>query len=154
MEAFLWFILFSCLGLQTYIDCRYKLLLDEVNLLLGGAGIIYAHCFGSFLEGLGGMLVLGGSLAGIYYLSKGGLGFGDVKLGMALGAWLGGMGGWLCLLLALLLGGVAGMLGWMLGRVDRKTTLPFGPFLAAAALLVLWKGAWLEGLIYGGGELW
>lgn len=149
MELFLWFILFLGLMVQTYIDCRYKLLLDEVNLLLGGAGLIYAHCFGTWEEALGGMLVLGGCLAGIYYLSRGGLGFGDVKLGLALGPWLGGMGGWLCLLLALLLGTLAGLLGWWLGRVDRKTTLPFGPFLAAAALLILWKGAWLENFIYG-----
>jgi leader peptidase (prepilin peptidase)/N-methyltransferase len=74
------------------------------------------------------------ALALIY---PGGLGMGDVKLALLLGAGLG----W-SVLTALIAGTVfAGVFGVFLlvirGRAGTKATFPFGPFLAAGALLVL-----------------
>ena len=120
--------------IQIYIDCRYRLLLDELNLgllILGGG---YAYLRNTLGEGLLG--VLGGLLGLIYVVSKDGLGLGDVKLGMALGIWLGPAGGWFCLLVALVLGSLMGIGGWLLGIMNRKSTLPFGPFLIIGAMIV------------------
>jgi len=70
---------------------------------------------------------------------KEGMGYGDFKLLAALGAWLG----WRMLLpivlLAALVGAVAGVALIALRRHQRGTPIPFGPFLAAAGwVAMLW----------------
>jgi leader peptidase (prepilin peptidase)/N-methyltransferase len=69
-----------------------------------------------------------------------GMGFGDVKLALLLGAVLGAS-----VIPAFFIAFFAGsVLGAALiarsGRGARKTAVPFGPFLAAGALLALWIG--------------
>jgi leader peptidase (prepilin peptidase) / N-methyltransferase len=69
-----------------------------------------------------------------------GMGFGDVKLALLLGAVLGAS-----VIPALAIAFFAGaLLGAALlvrvGRTARKAAVPFGPFLAAGALLALWCG--------------
>jgi leader peptidase (prepilin peptidase)/N-methyltransferase len=69
-----------------------------------------------------------------------GMGFGDVKLALLLGAVLGAS-----VIPALFIAFFAGsVLGALLiarnGRAARKTAVPFGPFLAAGAVLALWCG--------------
>lgn len=140
-------ILGGCLLLQTYVDYRWQLLLDELNLVIGMVGIAYAQLFLGLQEGLAGSLVLGGALGLIYFFSKGGLGLGDVKLGLALGLWLGGYNSWLCFLLALLLGAAVGGLGWLLGKLKPQNTMAFGPFIGIAAAVVIWKGYELQLLL-------
>lgn len=81
---------------------------------------------------------LGGHLAG-----RPVLGFGDVKLFAAIGAWLG----WAQLPLVLVVAGSAGsVIGLGLiafGRLSRRDPLPFGPFLLVAALGVMGAGPWI-----------
>lgn len=78
-----------------------------------------------------------------------GMGLGDVKLLGMLGAFLG----WQQVLLVLGLGAVAGAcvgLGLVAaGKGGRQTELPFGTFLCAAALVVLFFGRELVGLWFG-----
>jgi leader peptidase (prepilin peptidase)/N-methyltransferase len=69
-----------------------------------------------------------------------GMGFGDVKLALLLGAVLGAS-----VIPAFFIAFFAGsLLGVVLmarhGKGARKTTIPFGPYLAAGALLALWAG--------------
>ncbi len=70
-----------------------------------------------------------------------GMGLGDVKLAMLVGAWLGVTGVGLTLVLGILLGAVAGV-GVLLFRGGNAGALrmPFGSFLCAAGLLVLLRG--------------
>ena len=75
-------------------------------------------------------------------VSPGGMGLGDVKLALMLGAFLG-LGVVVATLASFLLSLVPVLLivlvrGW---RVGRKVTLPFGPFLAAGGLVALLTGA-------------
>jgi leader peptidase (prepilin peptidase)/N-methyltransferase len=83
-----------------------------------------------------------GSLAGMWLLHgsvRGGLGFGDVRLGAVLGGYLGWQALGLPLaatFLAFVLSAVAGLALLMLGRTGRRGALPFGPYLAAGALTV------------------
>ena len=88
-------------------------------------------------------------MATLYCLAQGGLGFGDVKLGAALGLWLGIYGSWFCLVLALFLGVVVALLGCMAGLLNRKSLVPFGPFLATAALLLMYQEQLLVKLLEG-----
>lgn len=85
-----------------------------------------------------------GALAAFYVVlalaSGGGLGAGDAKLGGLLGLALGWIG-WAPLMAATLLGWCAAATAWLFLRVTRRRTrdslLPMGPFLVAAALVVV-----------------
>ena len=77
-----------------------------------------------------------------------GMGYGDFKLFALLGAWLGWAALPAVLVLASLAGAVAGVTLIVRGRASRGTPLPFGPYLAAAGLVVLYcrdtpAAAWL-----------
>jgi leader peptidase (prepilin peptidase)/N-methyltransferase len=82
-------------------------------------------------------LVAGGLLLILNLISSAGLGMGDVKLGMLLGAALGWgvIGALEIAFMALLPFAIAVLLRD--GRRARKTALPFAPFMAFGALVVL-----------------
>jgi len=71
----------------------------------------------------------------IFYISKKKLGMGDVKLSLFLGG-INGVAGWyftnlLASLSALLIFAVL----YSMKKIDRKTKIPFGPFLCAGGIL-------------------
>ena len=80
-----------------------------------------------------------------------GMGFGDVKMLAMIGAFLGWEQVWFVLFAASLTGAVVGVAITVAGRGSMKTRLPFGTFLAVAALIAAWWGeplvAWYVGLI-------
>lgn len=65
-----------------------------------------------------------------------GLGMGDVKLAAVMGLFLGWENLWVCYL-AVMLAGMMGLLGLLLGRLNRTTPVPFAPFMALGACLHL-----------------
>lgn len=71
-----------------------------------------------------------------------GMGFGDVKMALCMGVYLG-----VAVAPALFLGFVGGAVvgvGLMVGKgKDAKTAVPFGPFLAAGAVICLFVGRWI-----------
>ena len=75
-----------------------------------------------------------------------GLGFGDVKLAAMFGALLGAPLTLLTVFLAAFAGSLVGAWLMLRGRGGMRTALPFGVFLAPAAMIAwLWGGAWVEG---------
>jgi len=80
-----------------------------------------------------------------------GMGLGDVKMLAMIGAFLGWEQVWLVLFVASLTGAVVGVSIAAMGRGSMKTRLPFGTFLAVAALIASCWGApviaWYVGLI-------
>ncbi|MCK8681585.1 prepilin peptidase, partial [Streptomyces lichenis] len=111
--------------------------------LLGGAALLPGHA-GSWSGALLGGLVLGTGYAVLFLLNPAGLGFGDVKLALALGTALGWYG-WPVLFAGtfagFLLGAVYGLTLIALRRADRKSAIPFGPFMLGGALLGVLLGA-------------
>lgn len=97
-----------------------------------------------------GSLLGAGLGAGLLWLVRGsykairrreGMGLGDVKLEALLGAWLGVGGGLLALLLGVGLGAIVGAGALAVrGKAAAALQLPFGSFLCAAGLLVLFRG--------------
>jgi leader peptidase (prepilin peptidase)/N-methyltransferase len=69
-----------------------------------------------------------------------GMGNGDFKLLAALGAWLGWKMLPLIVLLSALVGSVVGITLILLIKHDRKTAIPFGPYLAGAGMIALFFG--------------
>ena len=72
---------------------------------------------------------------------KDALGFGDVKLMLALGARVGATWALLAIsLLAVLVGAVLSVLLMSTGKMKRDSIIPFGPFLAGAGIMMVFLG--------------
>lgn len=146
----LWFLcgLGWLLIAQTVADLRYLTLPDSLNLAILALGIAAVVTLAptSLLDALigavAGFLVLV-TVAFAYERLRGraGLGLGDAKLLGALGAWTGWFGLPSTVLIAAVTAGIAA-LGFRLlgGRLTATTEIPFGPFLALGAWLVVLRG--------------
>jgi leader peptidase (prepilin peptidase)/N-methyltransferase len=87
----------------------------------------------------------------IYVASRGQMGDGDVRLAPLLGMYLGYLHLGtvpIGLFLGFLLGAVVGIAAMAMGTAGRKTALPFGPFLAAGAVLAIFIGPNLVDLVW------
>lgn len=92
------------------------------------------------LDALAGVLVATSSMFVLYAMSRGGLGDGDVRLAPALGtaAAFGGIGTlWVTMLVAFVAAGVFVVTGLALGRMNRSSAIPFGPFLIGGSLVAM-----------------
>ena len=118
--------------IHIYTDCKEQLLYDEISTILMVAGVIYAYYFGNMWDAVQGAMASVAIMLVIYWASRGGMGFGDVKLSFVLGVWLGFEQSLLCLLLAFVLGGVVGVLLLLTGLKTRKDAIPFGPYLCVS----------------------
>ena len=126
--------------IHIYTDCKEQLLYDEVSTLLMVTGVIYAHYFGDVWEAVQGAMASVVIMLVIYWISRGGMGFGDVKLAFVLGVWLGLEQSLLCLLLAFIFGGVVGVSLLLTGIKSRKDAIPFGPYLCVSGWVSLLCG--------------
>jgi leader peptidase (prepilin peptidase)/N-methyltransferase len=141
--------------------CRWGLLLGlAVTALLGfpqgaaaGRGLLFSHLLAASLALLGFEAV---SAVAERAYGRPALGLGDAKLAALIGAWLGPAGLAVSICLAVLAGAVVGVAGRLSGRLGPHQPIPFGPFLAAGALLAWFAGPspWLsllEGILLPGG---
>lgn len=125
---------------HCYTDFKKQILYDEVSLVMFGAGLFYFSLHCSFYGGLVGAGVVGGLFFLLFGFCHGGMGFGDVKLALVLGAWLGWQQGLLGLLLALCLGSVVGLALLAFADKTRKDAIPFGPYLCLSGGIMLVYG--------------
>ncbi|MCP9944779.1 A24 family peptidase [Streptomyces somaliensis] len=150
-ELAVWLLLAPFALLLAAVDRRVHRLPDPltlplaaaVPLLLGAAALVPGHA-GSWRLSVLGALALGGAYLVLFLLNPNGMGFGDVKLALPLGAALGWYG-WPVLLAGAFAGFLLGA-GYGLGlvvrrRATRGSAIPFGPFMIAGALLGLLLGA-------------
>ncbi len=132
-----------------WIDLDVQLLPDVLTLPGTLAAIAAAFLQHTLRDALIGMLVGAGLLwlvAELYLRVRKveGMGFGDVKLAAMFGALLGGPLALLTILLASFAGSIAGVALMSRGKGGMQTALPFGVFLAPAAMIVwLWGDGWV-----------
>ncbi|VWC20426.1 prepilin peptidase [Burkholderia pseudomultivorans] len=141
------FGLCAALLAMSAIDIRTGYLPDSMTLPLLWAGL--ALNLADTLTSLRSAVI--GAMAGylflwsIYWLFKWlrgieGIGFGDLKLLAALGAWMG----WAALpqvvLFAAVTGAIVGLVATWRGRMRFEEPIPFGPFLAAGGVATLFFG--------------
>jgi prepilin signal peptidase PulO-like enzyme (type II secretory pathway) len=131
-----------------FFDAEHRLILDRVmfpSLAVALALSFFTPHLGfieSLLTGLGaGLLFLTLALVGAFFFGADALGFGDVKLVAFIGTMVGIYK--VAIVTALFLGVVfAGVVSILLvvTRIrTMKDAIPYGPFLAAGALVVLWQ---------------
>lgn len=144
-------------------DLRWFLLPDRVVFPLIGLAVLFvalqAANNDSPFKVIGGaalgVLLLAGIFFGLHYFSKGQwIGFGDVKLAIALGLLAGtGINSMMLLLFASVIGVVVGLPGLFQHKLAMTSKIPFGPFLLlAACIVVLWGSSisdwYLNTLLY------
>ena len=130
------------------IDLETRLLPDAITMPLLWSGLAF-NLNGTFaplrdcvIGAMAGYVILWVVYQGFRLLTgRDGMGYGDFKLFALLGAWLGWQALPAILLLASLAAAIAGMILLACGRISRDTPLPFGPYLAAAGLLLLYGDA-------------
>ncbi|MFI5878151.1 prepilin peptidase [Streptomyces sp. NPDC051554] len=150
-ELVVWLLAAPVAVLLALVDLRVHRLPDILTLplaaatlaLLGIAAALPADA-GSWLTALYGGLALGATYLVLYLLNPSGMGFGDVKLALALGTALGWYG-WPVLVTGafagVLYGAVYGLGMVALRRAGRKTAIPLGPFMLGGAFTGLMLGA-------------
>lgn len=135
----LYYIVACLLLILIHIDMRSMMLPDTFIILLGIVTLAISVLLGTSVDSmLFGMLAGAGLLYAIWAVTGGqGLGFGDVKLMIPLGILFGLQGVITMLFMAFLSGGFVGIILLATTRATRKTAIPFGPFLAGSALILL-----------------
>lgn len=171
----------------TVVDVRYLIIPDMLSINGCWAGLLYA--LGGFAwvslgfsppqhyvplwDSVIGFLIGGGFLWGlgllaIFFLKKEGMGFGDVKLLAAMGAWMGWKPVLGTVILASIFGSIGGIGGIIYNRIRYNQKykplthmIPFGPYLCVGFLIVFlggmeplyqcmdWYQSWMEILIRG-----
>ncbi|KAB1144157.1 prepilin peptidase [Streptomyces luteolifulvus] len=151
-EVAVWLLLAPAGVLLAVVDFRVQRLPDMLTLPLAAAALVLLGLVtllpehaGDWLTALLAALALGGGFLVLFLINPGGMGFGDVKLALGLGAVLGWYG-WPTVMLgtfaAFLLGALYGGALVVARRAGRKTAIPFGPFLIAGAYAGLLIGAY------------
>jgi leader peptidase (prepilin peptidase)/N-methyltransferase len=164
-----WCVFAAILVILTITDIRERILPDKVNFLGLGIGLALSFFLApmdgtaawisrrlfdlpppdaalAFGDALLGAAVASGLLwlvAEGYFRLRGreGMGLGDVKMMLMAGAFLGVQRGLLTILVGSLLGSVIGAAVIAIAKKDSDFELPFGTFLGAAAMLVVFFGS-------------
>jgi len=132
------------------IDLRHRIIPNRLMypaLLLFTPVIVLARLIGGSADptrGAIGLLLYGGILFVVAVVSRG-MGMGDVKLAALIGLVLGSLAlrfVGVAAGAAIVLGGLGGLVALAMGR-GRKSAIPFGPYLAAGAVIA---GLWGEAI--------
>lgn len=150
-----YWLMISGLILGTFVDFEHLIIPDRVTLggiLLGmtlsgffpslhGETEVLRSLMWSSVGALTGWFILwGAAVFGKLLLKKDAMGFGDVKLLGAIGAFLGSRAVFFTILGSSLVGSVVGILLVVMGKKKMQSRIPYGPYLALAALIWIFWG--------------
>lgn len=141
------FLFCSALIVVSFIDFDHQIIPDEISL----PGIAVGFLFSFFIPGhswinsLSGIALGGGSLLLVAYsyywlTGKEGMGGGDIKLLAMMGAFLGWRSIPFIVFASSLLGSIIGITIMTVRKRDARLAIPFGPYLALAAVLYVFYG--------------
>lgn len=143
-ESFYYCIFCALLLVIIFIDIQHQIIPDSISrpgILLGFAGAFFTQAVTWQESGLG--ILCGGGI--LYVLAFGyfvvtkreGMGGGDIKLLAMIGAFLGWQSLLYIVFASSLMGSMIGLVGMLAKKVGWLTKIPYGPFLALAALSYL-----------------
>jgi prepilin signal peptidase PulO-like enzyme (type II secretory pathway) len=167
-----WVLVFLTLLLISLIDLRLGIIPDEANVFLLFLGFLiilftppyfasgqgsffgpYSPFFGSWgsiwPRHILAALLMGAFFGFLIYFTRGrGMGVGDLKLGIPLGFIFGWPDIVLIICASFIIGSLAGLYVIAFKNKSLKSSLPFGPFLAAAAAITFFFGYELINLYF------
>ncbi|MEN6461948.1 MAG: A24 family peptidase, partial [Syntrophomonas sp.] len=125
---------------SAVIDINEGIIPDKITYPAIVIGLALSYFTVGVPSAILGALLFGGILLLAAIFSRGGMGGGDIKLALAIGAFTGLQGAFLAFVISSLLGGAAAI-SLLLGKqATLKTAIKFGPLLAI--------GGWLA-FVYG-----
>ena len=148
--------LMSILIAVFFIDIDHRIIPDELvvtGLIAGGLIIIYNAFFpmkiyaeGQWWDPILGMfagsvtLMIVGLIGMIIYKTDEAMGGGDIKIFAPIGIFLGWRMTFVALLISIVLAGIISLILVALKVKDRKSTIPFGPFIVMGTLITYLYG--------------
>ncbi|MFO7813795.1 MAG: prepilin peptidase [Pelovirga sp.] len=148
----------AALVVITFIDLDHQIIPDVISLpgiLVGFVGSFFIPWL-AWYDSIFGILLGGGSLLAVAWIyekltGREGMGGGDIKLLAMFGAFLGWQAVFPIIFLASLAGTLVGVPLMLVQKGDTRLAIPFGPFLALAAVVYLFWGqmliSWYLGLL-------
>lgn len=135
-------VLFAILITISIVDVKSMQIPNSLVI----AGILTGLIFSSVTGPMEAIFrVLAGFAAGfifliISWLSKGGVGMGDVKLMVVIGIYMGLGLTFNILILSVIIGGIAAAAMLLTKKTDRKGTIPFAPFVLIGTVIMVLLG--------------
>jgi len=140
----IYFLYTAALLAIIFIDAEHQLIPDMISLpgIVVGLALALVNPYVGWQDAVIGILAGGGSfylIAWVYYLitKREGMGGGDIKLLAMIGAFQGWQALPFVVFISSLLGTVVGIGAMVKQRKGGRTVIPYGPFLAIAALFYL-----------------
>ncbi|EXJ22416.1 Leader peptidase (Prepilin peptidase) [Alkalibacterium sp. AK22] len=135
-------LLISLIIPVTVSDLAYKRIPNKILLFFAPLFLIYRlfYPLSSFWLSLFGAILAFGLIASVIFLSKGGMGMGDLKYFVLFG-FIFGPGQFLLLFfLSTLYGAFGGLVTMRVKKISRRSQIAFGPYIGLAALSVFFFG--------------
>jgi leader peptidase (prepilin peptidase)/N-methyltransferase len=139
IRFFLVIVLVTLLVFSAVFDIKYLILPDFATIMLiiiSSLGVLFdePNIIPYLLSAIGAA----GGLGFLYLITKGkGMGFGDVKLAVFMGLFLGWPNIIVAMYVAFVTGALFGLVGMVSKKMTKKTQIPFGPFLILGTLVAL-----------------
>ncbi len=135
-------ILILFLAIVTFYDLKSLIIPDGVIIagVTVGLVLLFLNKDNSLITVILASCVMGGLGLGISLLTKGGLGLGDVKLMATLAIYMGLWNVISVALVASVLSGVVGLFLLVAGKANKKTFIPFAPFVLVSTVVLLIVG--------------
>lgn len=144
-------IILTLMIFLTVFDYRYMILPDFgviILIILAIVGVVFSEK--SLVPYLISSLSASGLLLFLNLITKGkGMGWGDVKLAVFMGLFLGYPGILMAMYLAFIIGALVSLGLIITKKATKKSLIPFGPFLILGTWLSWWFGAEMWQLIWG-----
>ncbi|MCI8584125.1 MAG: prepilin peptidase [Dorea sp.] len=142
-------ILFAALVVTSWIDWNQKRIPNKILLFLlavrGCLLVLEGLCFSRYglavlLSALSGMVIGGGMFLLAHFISKGGVGMGDVKLFAVIGSYMGSGSITAALFLSVMSSAGYSVLMLILKKIKLKEEIPFAPFALVGTILTMALG--------------
>ena len=144
LDTIKFMVLVSFLIVIGVIDLKTKFVYNSTMILMGIVAVIFLITDYAKLKSFPMDNILGGILGlviiGLIVFITRGMGEGDIEIAAISGLFLGLKGEVFMLFFAVILGGIVGAIILIVKRKSGKTEMPFGPFLATAAIIAIFYG--------------
>ena len=142
VKMFIYLFLLSYLIIISLIDYNEIIIPNVLSYSGIIVGLILSLIFNhiSFSQSILGLFIPSLSLLIIALIFKGGMGIGDVKLVGMIGTFIGAKYTLLAIFLGALIGLIYGIIKLCKDEMNRKTPIPFAPFINLGAIIMIFYG--------------